>query len=45
MPYTPENTQATRERILKSARRSFNRRGFAGVSIDDLTSNITQLNR
>ena len=36
MPYSPEHTQATREKILKSARRLFNRRGFADVSIDEV---------
>ncbi len=36
MPYTAEHKQATRERIVESARRLFNRRGFAQVSIDEI---------
>ena len=36
MPYSAEHTQATREKILKSARRLFNRRGFSDVSIDEV---------
>lgn len=36
MPYTAEHKQATRERILESARRLFNDRGFARVSIDEV---------
>jgi TetR/AcrR family transcriptional regulator, transcriptional repressor for nem operon len=34
MPYVPEHRQATRERILASARRLFNRNGLSEVSID-----------
>lgn len=36
MPYTLEHKQATRRRILESARRLFNSRGFAEVSIDQV---------
>lgn len=36
MPYTAEHKLATRQRILESARRLFNGRGFADVSIDDI---------
>lgn len=38
MPYPPEHKNATRERILLSARKLFNRRGFADVSIDEIMS-------
>jgi AcrR family transcriptional regulator len=38
MPYTPQRKQETRERILRSARRLFNRKGFAEVSIDEVMS-------
>jgi TetR/AcrR family transcriptional regulator, transcriptional repressor for nem operon len=34
MPYVPKHRQATRERILASARRLFNRNGLSEVSID-----------
>lgn len=34
MPYTAEHKQATRRRILESARQLFNDTGFAEVSID-----------
>jgi TetR/AcrR family transcriptional repressor of nem operon len=34
MPYTPEHKRETRDRILRSARRLFNRNGFAEVTID-----------
>ena len=34
MPYTPEHRLATRERILASARRLFNRNGLSEVTID-----------
>jgi TetR/AcrR family transcriptional regulator, transcriptional repressor for nem operon len=33
MPYSPEHKQDTRERILESARRLFNSKGFSEVSI------------
>ena len=36
MPYTAEHKQETRTRIVKSARRLFNRNGFADVSIDEI---------
>jgi AcrR family transcriptional regulator len=38
MPYSPERKSETRERILRSARRLFNRRGFADVTIDEVMS-------
>ena len=36
MPYSAEHKQETRTRIIQSARRLFNRKGFADVSIDDI---------
>ncbi len=36
MPYTVEHKVKTRNKILQSARRLFNRRGFAEVSIDEV---------
>jgi TetR/AcrR family transcriptional regulator, transcriptional repressor for nem operon len=36
MPYSPEHKRDTREKILESARRLFNRRGYAGVSIEEI---------
>lgn len=36
MPYTPSHKARTRERIVESARRLFNRHGFTGVSIDEI---------
>jgi len=36
MPYTQEHKAKTRERIVESAWRLFNRHGFAGVSIDEI---------
>jgi TetR/AcrR family transcriptional repressor of nem operon len=36
MPYTAEHKQETRTRIIKSARRLFNRNGFAEVTIDEI---------
>lgn len=36
MPYSAEHKQETRTRIIQSARRLFNRNGFADVSIDDI---------
>jgi TetR/AcrR family transcriptional repressor of nem operon len=36
MPYTPEHKAKTRERIVESASRLFNLRGFEGVSIDEI---------
>jgi len=39
MPYAPEHKHGTRRRILESARRLFNRKGFAEVSIDEIMAN------
>jgi len=36
MPYSPEHKNETRQRILKSARHLFNRKGFAEVTIDEI---------
>jgi TetR/AcrR family transcriptional repressor of nem operon len=36
MPYTAEHKQETRTRIIQSARRLFNRNGFADVTIDEI---------
>jgi TetR/AcrR family transcriptional repressor of nem operon len=36
MPYTATHKARTRERIVTAARELFNRRGFDGVSIDDI---------
>jgi TetR/AcrR family transcriptional repressor of nem operon len=36
MPYSPEHKRDTREKILESARRLFNRKGYAGVSIEEI---------
>jgi TetR/AcrR family transcriptional regulator, transcriptional repressor for nem operon len=36
MPYTAEHKEATRRRILESARRLFSDKGFAQVSIDEV---------
>jgi len=36
MPYRPEHRDATRVRIIQSAQALFNRRGFTGVSIDEV---------
>jgi TetR/AcrR family transcriptional repressor of nem operon len=36
MPYAAKHKQETRKRIVRSARRLFNRRGFAEVSIDEI---------
>ena len=38
MPYTAEHKQETRIRIIKSARRLFNRNGFADVTIGEIMS-------
>ncbi len=38
MPYAPEHKQRTRARIVECARKLFNRRGFAEVSIDEIMS-------
>jgi len=39
MPYRPEHRDATRVRIIQSAQALFNRRGFTGVSIDEVMDN------
>jgi len=39
MPYTAEHKAETRTRIVGSARRLFNRRGFTEVSIDEVMAN------
>src|SRR5215475_261754 len=36
MPYSPKRKRDTREKILESARRLFNRKGYAGVSIEEI---------
>ena len=36
MPYSPEHKLETRRRIVTSARKLFNRRGFTEVSIDEI---------
>ena len=36
MPYAPEHKRETRQKILESARRLFNRRGFSEVSIGEV---------
>lgn len=38
MPYSAEHKHQTRTRIIKSARRLFNRNGFADVTIGDIMS-------
>src|SRR5262249_79597 len=38
MPYAPEHKRDTREKILESARRLFNRKGYSGVSIEEIMS-------
>ncbi|MEP7241081.1 MAG: TetR/AcrR family transcriptional regulator [Devosia sp.] len=38
MPYTPVHKERTRARIVTAARRLFNVRGFADVSIDEIMS-------
>lgn len=40
MPYSPEHKAETRRRIVVSARRLFNRRGFNEVSIDEIMGEI-----
>ena len=39
MPYSPAHKHDTRRRILESARRLFNRKGFAEVSIAEIMAN------
>jgi AcrR family transcriptional regulator len=36
MPYSPEHAERTRARIVESARRLFNRRGFEQVTLDQI---------
>src|SRR5262245_29843235 len=38
MPHSPKHKRDTREKILESARRLFNRKGYAGVSIEEIMS-------
>ena len=38
MPHSPSQKAETRKRILRSARHLFNRRGLAGVTIDEITA-------
>jgi TetR/AcrR family transcriptional repressor of nem operon len=38
MPYSPEHKRDTREKILESARRLFNRKGYSAVSIEEIMS-------
>jgi TetR/AcrR family transcriptional repressor of nem operon len=39
MPYTPEHKRETRQKVLESARRLFNKSGFSEVSIDEIMEN------
>jgi TetR/AcrR family transcriptional regulator, transcriptional repressor for nem operon len=39
MPYSMEHKSETRQRILESARRLFNKKGYAEVSIDEVMEN------
>src|SRR5215471_3866496 len=36
MSYSPKHKRDTREKILESARRLFNRDGYSGVSLDEI---------
>src|SRR5262245_55730372 len=38
MPHVPQHKRNTRERILESARRLFNRNGYGGASIEEIMS-------
>jgi AcrR family transcriptional regulator len=38
VPYSPKQKRDTREKILESARRLFNRKGYSGVSIEEIMS-------
>jgi AcrR family transcriptional regulator len=38
MPYSPQQKRDTREKILESARRLINRKGYSGVSIEEIMS-------
>ena len=39
MPYSPKHKRKSREKILESARRLFNKKGFSEVSIDEVMEN------
>jgi AcrR family transcriptional regulator len=39
MPYSPKHKLDTRQRILESAKRLFNKKGFSEVSIDEIMEN------
>lgn len=39
MPYSPEHKCETRQKILESARRLFNKKGFSEVSINEVMEN------
>src|SRR5437773_7060112 len=38
MPHSPKQKRDTREKILESARRLFNRKGYSGVTIEEIMS-------
>jgi len=38
MPYSPQHKRDAREKILESARRLFNRKGYSGASIEEIIS-------
>jgi len=40
MPYSPRQKRDTREKILESARRLFNRKGYSGVSIEEIMNDV-----
>ena len=40
MPYTPEHKAETRKKVVSSARRLFNKRGFTEVSIDEIMGDV-----
>jgi AcrR family transcriptional regulator len=40
MSYSPQHKHDTREKILESARRLFNRNGYSGVSIDEIMTEV-----
>ena len=42
MPYPADYRHLTRDRIIRSARRLFNRDGFEAVSIDDVMADAAQ---
>jgi TetR/AcrR family transcriptional repressor of nem operon len=39
MPYTPERKESTRQKILESARRVFNKKGFSEATINEIMAN------